>query len=558
MSDRARRMGCLITMALPEFGMNKVGRNDPCPCGSGKKYKKCHGLTDKSSINETALKIPEEEFKRKIAEIEGAQKQREQQQGLGKQIISTTHNGYRIVAIGSELHYSKKWKTFHDFLFYYIKKVTGEKWGTDEIKKPYEKRHPILQWYHLICQYQKENSNASEEIHTAPIIGVVEAYLRLAYNLYLLAHNVEIQSRLIKRLKDKSQFYGAYYETYVAGEFIKAGFDIELENEADNSTSHCEFTAICKKTGNKYSVEAKTRAPNKLTVEIGHQLYAALEKNAKHKRVIFIDINIPDKGSNQQNNNWWEETLKNLLEKEKTLTIKGNPAPEAYVFVTNYPYHYDLSTYNSRYIVFAEGFKIPEFKKGYTTISIKDALEVRKRHADMDQLFESIKSYHEIPSTFDGEIPEFVFDPSHENARLKIGQKYQINNKDGILIHGELIDAVVSKEEKIANCIYKTTDGKTVMIDHPLSDSELIAYLKYPDTFFGVYRPQSKNITDPLELYDFFYASYKKTPKERLLEFMKNHPDFEELKQKDQQELASIYCERAVYGAMNSLKKQPS
>ena len=21
----------------------KAGRNDPCPCGSGKKYKKCHG-----------------------------------------------------------------------------------------------------------------------------------------------------------------------------------------------------------------------------------------------------------------------------------------------------------------------------------------------------------------------------------------------------------------------------------------------------------------------------------------------------------------------------------
>jgi hypothetical protein len=24
----------------------KVGRNDTCPCGSGKKYKRCHGLTD--------------------------------------------------------------------------------------------------------------------------------------------------------------------------------------------------------------------------------------------------------------------------------------------------------------------------------------------------------------------------------------------------------------------------------------------------------------------------------------------------------------------------------
>ena len=24
-------------------GERKVGRNDPCPCGSGKKYKQCHG-----------------------------------------------------------------------------------------------------------------------------------------------------------------------------------------------------------------------------------------------------------------------------------------------------------------------------------------------------------------------------------------------------------------------------------------------------------------------------------------------------------------------------------
>jgi preprotein translocase subunit SecA len=27
----------------PARAGNKVGRNDPCPCGSGKKYKKCHG-----------------------------------------------------------------------------------------------------------------------------------------------------------------------------------------------------------------------------------------------------------------------------------------------------------------------------------------------------------------------------------------------------------------------------------------------------------------------------------------------------------------------------------
>jgi len=30
----------------PAFARNPyagVGRNDPCPCGSGKKFKKCHG-----------------------------------------------------------------------------------------------------------------------------------------------------------------------------------------------------------------------------------------------------------------------------------------------------------------------------------------------------------------------------------------------------------------------------------------------------------------------------------------------------------------------------------
>ena len=29
-----------------------VGRNDPCPCGSGKKYKKCHGKQQTVSIND--------------------------------------------------------------------------------------------------------------------------------------------------------------------------------------------------------------------------------------------------------------------------------------------------------------------------------------------------------------------------------------------------------------------------------------------------------------------------------------------------------------------------
>jgi uncharacterized protein YecA (UPF0149 family) len=29
----------------------KVGRNEPCPCGSGKKYKRCCGSSDRWTIN---------------------------------------------------------------------------------------------------------------------------------------------------------------------------------------------------------------------------------------------------------------------------------------------------------------------------------------------------------------------------------------------------------------------------------------------------------------------------------------------------------------------------
>jgi preprotein translocase subunit SecA len=32
----------------PRVTGEKVGRNDPCPCGSGKKYKKCHGTQEQA------------------------------------------------------------------------------------------------------------------------------------------------------------------------------------------------------------------------------------------------------------------------------------------------------------------------------------------------------------------------------------------------------------------------------------------------------------------------------------------------------------------------------
>ena len=43
-SEAAARAGREeIRKVMPAKADNKVGRNDPCPCGSGLKYKACHG-----------------------------------------------------------------------------------------------------------------------------------------------------------------------------------------------------------------------------------------------------------------------------------------------------------------------------------------------------------------------------------------------------------------------------------------------------------------------------------------------------------------------------------
>ena len=37
--------------------MAKIGRNEPCPCGSGKKYKNCHESKTSSSRNSQVLMV---------------------------------------------------------------------------------------------------------------------------------------------------------------------------------------------------------------------------------------------------------------------------------------------------------------------------------------------------------------------------------------------------------------------------------------------------------------------------------------------------------------------
>jgi hypothetical protein len=211
----------LIQLAqMDAFGKKqKVGRNAPCPCGSGKKFKKCHG--DVPAQVPPNMSIPDPEaLKIKLEQIAAFQKQRQQQQGFGKSIISTVVQDSRIVAVGNKIFHSRKWRTFHDFLFDYMKMLLGSDWGNTELKKPREERHPILNWYHDATVYMNANIKEPGKVHGAPTTGVVEAYMGLAYDLYSLEHNAKVQNILLNRLKNREQFYGAYYETHIAGALV--------------------------------------------------------------------------------------------------------------------------------------------------------------------------------------------------------------------------------------------------------------------------------------------------------------------------------------------------
>jgi hypothetical protein len=545
-------------------------RNEPCPCGSGKKYKKCHG----SFSAERQHERPPEVFVQKFKEVQALEAQREKQQGLGHPIVSVAMGDTRFVAVGKNLNFSKNWKTFHDFLRHFFLDSLGRDWLRAQAALPPEQQHIVLKWHERGMQNLLQEGKKVGEIHSAPMTGAARAFLNLAYNIYLIAHHnsdPEIVASYIARLKSArpDDVIGALFETYAAAAFLKAGFGIEYEKERGVTKSHVEFVATNPKTGARFSVEVKARERSASAaaeadpeiddvkrLRVGNKLNKALGKEVKHTRVVLIEINIPDVldtslDYKRNMTGWPVQALEQIRYQENVPFGGGEEKPSAYVIVTNHAFHNNLDSPDVGYQAFATGFKIPDFGpdkpfKGYYPL-----LQARERHSDMFALLNSIVTHYEIPSSFDGELPEFAFGGEQSTPRLRFNRWYTVPVQDGREVVGRLYEAIVDEARHEVIGSYQLETGEHILARCPISEIELAAYRRSPDTFFGEVRPVSKPVKDIEDLCDFFYENHRKLPKDQLLTALQGHPEFERLKTAEQKELAALWAEICASRAFN-------
>jgi SEC-C motif len=384
----------------------KTGRNALCPCGSGRKYKKCCLATrDRNAGQPPRTPLPEEVQKAFVA-MQQSEAARIQKYGYVRPPITEKFQGQQFVAVGSRLLFDAKWKTFHDFLFTYLGAVFEKEWFAAELRQPLETRHPLMQWYETLHEFDAARRTPAEKGQVLRIDeppAEVSALLSFAYDLYTLENYSLLPKRLVKRLQHKDQFQGARYETYVAAAFVRAGFVVTPEDETDVTSSHCEFTAVHAATGEAYSVEAKTRhragylgqpgAPTPLQEIQGDArrlLISALRKEANHDRVVFIDVNVPPADSSIFVTEWFDKIASQMKELEEE--PHGDPFPPAFVFLTNFPYHFVGEGPLHGATVRFTGLNVPEFRAGHT-----DAALIPGKFPAMFSLYDSVLRHTAVP-----------------------------------------------------------------------------------------------------------------------------------------------------------------
>ena len=259
-------------------------------------------------------------------------------------LITTMHQGYRFIAVGSRLYYGKTWQTFVDFLLFYARDVMGRDWWQAEVAKPATERHPILGWYDHIAEISKTLPREPDGLIGAEPDGMMSAYLLLAYDLYVLRDNGKLQDAVVERLRHRDQFQGARYELFVAATCVRAGLQMEFDDETDGSKKHPEFVATDSATGKQFAVEAKARQRMRkqpfdlaeIRPPIRDLLLNAIGKTTTLPLVVFVEVNLPPEDTELPT---WVPHVKQVAD---DIASERGSSPFGAVFFTNRPHLYAL------------------------------------------------------------------------------------------------------------------------------------------------------------------------------------------------------------------------
>jgi len=426
-------------------------------------------------------------------------------------------------------------------------------WGNAELAKPFNERHPIIQWYDTFCRHQQSRIKTPGIPVVSTVIGIVGCYLGLAYSLYLLNHNVLLQELLVRRLKNPGTFQGAYYELIVANILIRAGFELTLEDESDGGRKHCEFSAVSKRTGRKYWVEAKMRAVpgllgatgaagsrvnNPISRLIPH-LNDALKKPVADERLIFIDLNAAPAPESTGKPPWIEQAAARLEKYEKHDLAKG---VRAYVFVTNFPFHYRLNETASM-AAFPFGLGMDDCNRpGVRRVS--EAYRLKQKHIDAHYIGEALSNYLKFPATFDGSLPSEAINGSP--PRIQIGETYCFGDLANGGVIGTVTTAAVDEQRSQALIGITDQNGHGRIWKESMSPEQLADYRAHKDSYFGRILPVGGKIKDPFELFERFVGYHKSMSREQLLQRLAHVSSPVAWSSMNDDDLLYAYCELMV------------
>jgi hypothetical protein len=284
------------------------------------------------------------------------------------------------------------------------------------------------------------------------------------------------------------------------------------------------------------------------TSELVKHLNGAFAKPAADERLIFIDVNT-DPHPNPQSGTFPQWTNKAAKRLERYEQQQLQPGRSAYVIITNMCFHRALQSDQAGQAIMAHGLDNDFWLPGRQRIS--DVYRRKKKHIDIHNLCEACAKYPQIPTTFDGSLASEAQD---KGSTTKIGQTYFFDciGEKGQL--GTVTFANVLESEKKVYFTVVAEDGTNHLLAEPISDEALADYKAHPEAFFGAIQHVGKRANNAYELFEFFLAGYKATPKEKLLELMQRSPDNEALRQMEQADLAIEYAERCVAMVPNTAK----